>query len=312
MADAPMPAGPDGDVVVGVDGSAASVGAVRYALDEARRSGAVVRVVHVVPSYIPVAPAYALPPDDLEAVGRSVLRQVLHAAGPVGPKVRLATLLRRGSPVASLVDEARTARLLVVGADRRRTVVRVLTGDTSTGVAASATSPVVVVPETWQPGTRRGVVLAGLRNPAHATDLLRAGFALAEERHCRLLVLHAWKMPPWYDDIVFDRVERERWDAQAHDELESLLTAWRARHPGVRAELRTVHDQPAHALVRASVSIDELVLLRRARRVPAALHLGATARSALREAHCPVRIVPPGAQDSDRGDALQETGSVRE
>ena len=40
-------------VVVGVDGAPGSEGAVRYALAEARRLGTAVRLVHVVPSFVP-------------------------------------------------------------------------------------------------------------------------------------------------------------------------------------------------------------------------------------------------------------------
>jgi nucleotide-binding universal stress UspA family protein len=61
----------------------------------------------------------------------------------------------------------------------------------------------------------------------------------------------------------------------------------------VKVEVRVEHDHPAHALVEASREADVVVITRRTRGVPAATHLGGTARVVLRSAHSPVRIVAP-------------------
>lgn len=279
------------EVVVGVDGSPASIDAVRYATAEARRAGAGLRVVHVLPDY--AASAYPLPLDDLAESGRSVLRTVLAQAGPPEPDVPLRTVLLSGSRTATLVAAARAARLLVVGADRRALLGRLLTGNTSTGVAASSVVPVVSVPEGWEPaGT--GVVLVGVKRPAKSADLLTEAFAVARARGARLLVLHAWRLPMEYGDVVASPAAIEEWDQRAHRELAAAIAERRTAYPDVEVELRVVHDQPAHALVAASHDADELVVVRRAHGFPAALHLGSTARTVLREAACPVRVVPPG------------------
>jgi nucleotide-binding universal stress UspA family protein len=296
------------DVVVGVDGSEASVAAVRYGAGEARRTGGVLRVVHVLPDY--AASPYPLPMEEVAEAGRTVLRTTLERVGPVASEVPVRTALRRGSRSASLVADARAAHVLVVGADRRAALARLLTGNTSTRVAATSVAPVVSVPETWTPAAH-GVVLAAVKRADRATDVLAEAFEVAAERGSRLVVLHAWRIPSEYDDVVGSRAAVEEWDARARAELTAVLADWRTTYPDVDVELRIVHDQPAHALVAASAEVDELVLVRRAHGVPAAAHLGSTARTVLREAACPVRVVAPGHAVAVPGLLLEDAGSAR-
>ncbi|HTW16845.1 MAG TPA: universal stress protein [Nocardioides sp.] len=301
-------------VVVGVDGTPASINAARYARAEAARLDEPLRIVHVLPDYAPMA-IQMVPVAEINEGGRQVLRSVgaaLEAAeSPASERaVPVKKVLRRGSRVASLVADARAARLLVVGADRRAIAQRLLTGNTSTGVAASSVAPVVSVPETWTPA-EHGVVLAGVKRPGRSTDLLAEAFAVARARGARLLVVHAWRLPSEYDDVIASRIAVDEWDARAHAELEAAVADWRASYPDVEVELRVVHDQPAHALVEASAQVDELVLVRRARGFPAAAHLGSTARTVLRQAHCPVRVVPPGHAAEVAGLVLEDAGGMR-
>jgi nucleotide-binding universal stress UspA family protein len=171
--------------------------------------------------------------------------------------------------------------------------MRLLSGNVSTGVAARATVPVVSVPETWCGERTAGVIVVGIKHLDHAEAALTEAFAVARRAGSRLRVLHAWRFPAAYDDIVVsDPATLTEWRVRAERELEALVAPWRCAHPDVEVELRTVHDYAAQALVAASEDADELVIVRRAHGVPAAAHLGSTARTVLLYAHCPVRIVP--------------------
>jgi nucleotide-binding universal stress UspA family protein len=221
------------DVVVGVDGSAASVNALRYARREARRLGTGVDVVHVA----------------------------------------------QGGVVETLVAEGDAGSVLVVGSGRRQPPLRLLTGNVTTSVAARCAVPVVSVPETWRQGRSTGVVLVGVKHPHHSEPLMAAAYAVALQRGSRLLVLHA--------------SVRHQWEAgHARHELDDLLAPWRERWPEVAVEVRSVHEQAAAALVTAAAEADELVIARRCLGLPAAAHLGSTARTLLLHAPCPVRVVP--------------------
>ena len=270
-----------GTVVVGVDGTTANESALRWAVEEARRAGGPLRLVHVVPDHVPLSPLMPLVPGDLSANGREVLAQVLDT-------------VRRLAPDLELVRAAEDADVLVLGRADPSVLHRLVEGDTATRAAARAPVPVVEVPPGWDGTTgSRGVVLVGVKSPANADDLLGRAFAVARERAARLLVLHAWHLPSAYDDIIEGRVAREQVEREGAAEIDGLLSPWRDVHPGVEVEVRIVHDRPGHALVEASGSADLVVLVRRSHGVPAAAHLGGTARAVLRHAECPVLVVPP-------------------
>jgi nucleotide-binding universal stress UspA family protein len=220
-----------GDVVVGVDRSASSMNALRWARSEARRLGATVDVVEV---------------------GHDRVVDSLVAAGDDGS-------------------------LLVVGSDRRREPLRLLTGNVTTGVAARCSVPVVSVPGTWRQRQATGVVLVGVKHPHHSEALMAEAYTVALERGSRLVVLHAQRFP-----------------CVGEAELADLVTPWQRTWPAVDVEVRLVQDLAAPALVTAAAHADELVLVRRTFGIPTEAHLGPTARTVLLHAPCPVRVVPGG------------------
>ena len=147
-------------VVVGVDGSAEAVHALRWAIDVATRSGEALVVVHAW-SYLPPATATSLGwtardrPRQL-AAARQELTSCLSAvfgravAGEGdwtvdGLSVRAE--LREGSPGPVLCAAATGASQLVVGVRGRSATARLLLGSVSQHVAAHAPCPVTVVRE---------------------------------------------------------------------------------------------------------------------------------------------------------------------
>lgn len=297
-------------VVVGVNGSKDNLGALRYAAEEARRAGLPLRLVHVVPDYVPIAPMIPLAPEDLTAMGAALLARAEATVREVAPDLEVEGWICHGSRAIELTRIAADGKLLVIGRDDRPLVERVLTGDVGAGVAARSSVPMVEVTSDWQPGEARGVVLVGVKSPDHADSLLGDAMALASARGAALLVLHAWKLPGGYDDIIESRVATDEWRQQSVAEMDTLLEQWRAAYPDVEVELRVVHDHAAHALVQASAEADVLVVVRRGHGVPAAVHLGSTARAVLRAARCPVRVVPPEALPVMPTLVLEDAGAI--
>lgn len=301
-------------VVVGVDGTTANRGALRYAAQEARRSGGGLRLVHVVPDYVPISPMMPLLPGDLTETGAAILSQVEDEVRAHASDVPVESWLRHGSRATELVRAAADAGVLVVGRDDRPVVTRLVDGDTATRTAARATVPVVEVPPRWHadvdPVHDHGVVLVGVKSPAHADALLGQAFAAARERSARLTVLHAWHLPSAYDDLIEGRVAREQIRQEGTAEVEQLLEHWRTGCPEVDVEVRIVHDRPAHALLEASASADLVIIVRRGHGVPAATHLGGTARAVLRNAECPVMVVPPTPAAEAVGLILESEGQL--
>jgi nucleotide-binding universal stress UspA family protein len=287
-----MENGPVTGVVVGTDGTERGTRAVQYAAVEARRLGAPLTVAHVAPDYVPLAPMRPLIPDDLRDVGRSILTDARRAVAEVTPDLPVRTVLETGAVVPELVRLARDARLLVLGHESSSPLTRVFTGAVTMGVAAHAGCPVVSVPDAWLPRPDRGRVLVGYKDAGHDADLLARAFSTAASRDATLTILHAWELPGCYDDIIVRRTHDDDWNRAARDSIEGHVADLRAAHPDLEVEVRVEHDQPAHALRKASAYADLLLLARR-RHGPAGLHLGGTARALLRVAACPVELVPP-------------------
>jgi nucleotide-binding universal stress UspA family protein len=289
-----MTASKNRPVVVGVDGSRANQGALRYAVEEARRLDAPLEVVHVVPDHLIASPLVVLAMNDPAALGTRIVRDAEDDVADLFPEVDTVGWVHHGSRPVRLAEAAARGLSLVVGRDDRPLVERLLRGDTATGVAARAAVPVVVVPADWTPqAATHDVVLVGLKSPDDVQPLLDDAFCLAEEVGATLAVLHSWWVPSEYADMIESRVAVEEWRHRSTVEIETALRTSRARYPDVKVDIRVIHGYPGPSLVEASAGADVVVIGRRAHGVPAAVHLGGTARAVLRAASCPVRIVPP-------------------
>ncbi|HEY8788002.1 MAG TPA: universal stress protein [Actinopolymorphaceae bacterium] len=131
-----------GRIVVGVDGSDASIEAVRWAVRYARLVGA---DVETVTSWVyPASSGMALDTIDWQQNARDILDAALARALSDGSDHLIRTIVE-DHPAAALVDAARGAELLVVGSRGRGAFAGMLLGSVSQHVAAHAPCPVVVV-----------------------------------------------------------------------------------------------------------------------------------------------------------------------
>ena len=143
-----------GKIVIGIDGSAHSSAALRWAADEAALRSARLEIVHAW-SFVPVAtPADSgLVPmawtDNVEllAVTRKAAEDAAAAQveDVLGADHGATVSVVEGGPAEALLDAAKDADLLVVGNRGRGNLAAALLGSTSAKVADSAPCPVVVV-----------------------------------------------------------------------------------------------------------------------------------------------------------------------
>jgi len=281
-------------VVVGVDETPAAQKGIRYAALEARRLGTRLTILHVTPGYTPAAGLPAAPQDVLQSYGFELLEHARKHAQATVPDLEVETVLAAGNTsVQALAERSGQAALLVLGAERRSFAGRVWTGDIVAGVAARAACPVVVVAPEWEPTHEHGRIVVGVKDPEHAADLVDAGLALADELDAELVVLHAWKAPSGYDDIIANRTEGDEHARRQRELLDGLVQVRRGEHPEVRVRTEVVHAQAAHALVNASADADRL-LISRPRHGGVLHHLGNVARALLNEARCPLEVHPAG------------------
>lgn len=281
-------------VAVGVDGSDQGYAAVRYAASEAGRLGVRLDVVHVLPGNLPAASIMmtVVPDGSFQSYGAEILERARATALETVGTLEVETHLRLGGRVQQLLGFAKHARLVVLGSRSPSGLDRIWTGGTVTGVASQAACPVVVVPADCEPGKGHGRIVVGFKSPAHAADLFDAAFGLADEFDAELVVLHAWRLQGVYDDIIADRVEVEQWEREQTELIEKELVDYRDAFPDVPVRVQVRHEDPAHALVRASRGADRLLIMRPAHG-GLVHHLGRTARAVLREARCPVEVLAP-------------------
>ena len=148
----PQATQPDRRIVVGVDGSPCSEKALRWAIAQARLTGAQVQAIASWQD--PVAAGYSLglmPALDGDAdwavITEKYLREsVARAVDQLQPEVEILTRVVQGHPAQVLLDAAALAELLVVGSRGHGTVAGMLLGSVSQHCVQHAPCPVVVVP----------------------------------------------------------------------------------------------------------------------------------------------------------------------
>ncbi len=142
----------DGRIVVGVDGSASSKTALRWAVTQARRVGVPVEAVSAWQQPVTVGYPYGWSPDIhdgdvIATVAKKVLAEaVAEVAGQQDEPVEIHTTVVHGRPAEVLLEAAVGAQMLVVGRRGHGTYAGILLGSVSRQCVQHATCPVLVVP----------------------------------------------------------------------------------------------------------------------------------------------------------------------
>lgn len=141
-------------IIVGADGSAASKEALRWAIEEGRLRNTTVRAVFAweAPPVMSSADPFfvgvgqeplLIDPWDMEKLAETRLANAVAEVSPDPGAVEQAVV--RGHAADRLVEEAKDAELLVVGAHGHGGIGQRLLGSVSQACAHHATCPVVIV-----------------------------------------------------------------------------------------------------------------------------------------------------------------------
>lgn len=268
----------DRRIVVGVDGSSRGDDALAFALVLARALGKGILLVH----------AYG--PGE----NRDDARELLDARRRDAAGLAVETMLYADpSPARALqrVAAARRAALIVVGPSHRAGLGRILPGSTGQQLLAAAARPIAVVPYGWraaagEPLRRVGV---GYDGSAEARAALHSAVALTRALGGRLDVMRAfWTTGPSEALAFIGTAELE-----AHGQAE-LGAAVQDLPADVEPRARVLYNDPGRALVKHSHELDVLVLGSRGKGPVAAVWAGSVSSRVIREAACPVLVVPRG------------------
>ncbi len=293
-ADDPVGADP---VLVGVDGSAQGLAAVRWAADEARRLGVGLHILHawIWPMYdVDLgAPPLAPPGSGLRAQAERVLAAAAAQAEKVSPRTPVETSLVTGSAAAALLRHCEGACLVVVGNRGLGGFTGLLVGSVGVTVSSHAPRPVVVVRGAATPG---GPVVVGVGDdsPLSAATAL-AAFQEAAHRHTGLVAVHAWSVPLPGDEPHRDHPGCDALMATGehagHELLAKALSPLEPMFPEVAVTVRLGGRSAAAELVAASASAQLVVVGTRGAGALRGLLLGSTAHALIHHAASPVFVV---------------------
>ncbi|GAA0571828.1 universal stress protein [Paractinoplanes ferrugineus] len=135
----------DSDIIVGVDGSVPAKAALRWAIGQARLTGARVRAI--IAWEIPTYPSWGLISyEDFGAAAGKLLAEVVQeAVGIDSPPIQVVESTMPGHPAQVLIDASAHAALLVVGSRGHGAFAGTLLGSVSQLCVQHAHCPVTVV-----------------------------------------------------------------------------------------------------------------------------------------------------------------------
>lgn len=284
-------------VVVGVDGSPASMAALDWAADEAQRRHLPVRLCQALP--MPPRADTRADPEGRHA-RTDVLAQAVARITAIAPELDVTTVTAHGSAAPVLLDASRDASLLVVGARRRGALASATLGSTSLDVAAHGHCPVAVVRALPSVLPDRPGVVVGVDGSEVSEAAVAQAFLEADARGLPLTVVHAWALE--YDPTSLTMTEGSHARRQAVEEERALVAeavaGWAEKYPDVVLHHHVMNQHPVKALVDHSRGAELLVVGSRGRSGLASLLLGSVSQAVLRDAHCPVLVVRPVAESS--------------
>ncbi|CAL9283025.1 universal stress protein [Streptomyces sp. SudanB52_2052] len=305
------------NVVVGVDGSPASLAAAHWAAHEASRRGTGLAVVHAWRRH--PHPAPYVPMDRTEHDwAEQTLRDAVDSVRVAHPGLRIVDRLVCDAPVAALVAAAAEAELLVLGSLGMGRVSGFVMGSVSQRVVARSTWPVVLVragltaagehlpaahgvaPEETPETPYRAVVL-GLDVQHPCDELIEFAFDAARRRGTALRVVHAFRTPPRPASdpslvtppaVPSAPVAGPEALAAGEHAVVAALRPWCEKYPTVPVTETVTAGRAATVLVHAARDAGLLVVGRRTSGGRLGAHTGPVAHAVLHHAACPVVVVP--------------------
>jgi nucleotide-binding universal stress UspA family protein len=286
------------ELVVGVDGSAASYAAVSWAAREAAMRRLDIRIVHVIePTLMSSTDA---PDDTITGWQEGKARQVIERARrtvveqKTEPRPKVHVEVAYAAVLASLVEASKDAQMIVVGTHGLDEFDSHRLGSVSSGLLHHAHCPVAIIhdPNLAEREIREDApILVGIDGSPASEAATAFAFDEASRRGVPLVALHAWSDAGVFPILGMDwHVYRDEGD----EVLGERLAGWQEMYPDVEVHRRLVCDVPARWLIDESDSAQLVILGSRGRGGFAGLHLGSVSSAVAHSARVPVIVVRNG------------------
>ncbi len=287
-------------ILVGVDGSAAALAAVRWAAHDAALRDVPLTLVHVVNAPIPGWSRVPVPAgfrqwqeEQAREFIKSAIKVAEESTGERGP-VQIDSKVFYSATVPTLVGLSKEVEMVVVGyRGYGGVLVRNFLGSVSSGLAYHAHCPVAVIhdDEPLISNVARAPVLVGIDGSSASETATAIAFGEASRRGVDVMALHAWTDLRVSDfKEVFPNIN---WDAQLSDEEETLaerLAGWQERYPDVGIVRKIEIGEPARPLIEASKRAQLIVVGSHGRGGFAGMLLGSVGAAVLNRARIPVIV----------------------
>ncbi|GGL06559.1 universal stress protein [Salinibacterium xinjiangense] len=287
-------------IVVGVDGSNPSLAALEFASEYTQKLNGRLRAVSTwdIPIGDAALPLSWSPGENAEQELGRVSREVL--GDPLPDWYEFTA--REGSAARTLLDESRSADVLIVGSRGHGGFVGLLLGSVSSQCAAHSSCAVIVVHPTDNTSTDNtssmssaGPIVVGHDGSADADEALKWALATAAMLDTQLEVVRTWSIdhiPPQFTEEHGYVPSFEEVTARVHRDLVAGTHRLTEGHPNVEVTFRAALSQPAEALIESSKHARMIVVGSRGRGGFAGLVLGSVSTTCAAHAHCPVVVVP--------------------
>jgi nucleotide-binding universal stress UspA family protein len=280
-------------VVVGVDGSSASLAAADLAVDEAtlRKSALVILYGHT-----SLRLWRSRKPYVTQGI-RRLFEAVADRARTRGPTIDVAVDLMLDEPGAALVERSGRAQLVVVGHSGRGGAAL---GSVAGYVASHASSPVIVhrpITVARHESTRRPVMV-GVDSSVLSAAAVEFALDEAALRRADLTAVYVWTHPRGAEPAGLHPVAYDYAEARAEAErmLAEQVGGSLAAHPDVRLTREVIHSlDSSRTLLDFSGHAQLIVVGSRGRGGIAGLLLGSVSQVLINHAACPVAVVRQAA-----------------
>ena len=279
-------------IVVGVDRSAGAGFALRWAVEEAARTGALLSTVHA--WQLPVSARVPLSPATISALQSSFDPA---ASMPVTDLPETTAWAVEGDPGPVLVERAEHADLLVVGGRQDGPFFR----GTNTRVASyclhHAAAPVAVVPchEPAQRVTGQGrSVVVGVDSSVASHRALRWAASAARQRDATLVAVHAWQVASASPaEVLHPSPDLRAPGDRARERLRCWIDETLGDEPGIPVELTVHRGSPLDHLLEHAATADLVVLGAAGHQALRRRVMGSLNEQLAPLCPCPVVVVPP-------------------
>lgn len=285
-----------GTIVAGVDGSASSMRALTWAIEQARVEHQAITLVHTVnietASYPDAALVYPREVrDHLRAECERTLATAHALIAEAAPELDVNEVFHFDDPRHVLLDMSEDAAMVVVGSRGRGSVASLLLGSVGVALVRHALCP-VVVHRPSDPGTVREGILVGADATEGSRAVLEFAYRQASVRGLPLTVLHCYwdTQSPTAASYLVPASQADLDTERLH--LGESLTGLAEKYPEVQVEIRTSYGLPQQALVHLGERMDLVVVGGHHGSAVSQMLLGSVSTTVVEHAKCPVAVVP--------------------